>query len=119
MKIKGLFVVALWAQNVETAAHFYRDILVLPMLPHHGPPPHFKVGETLITILRSESPITQTGQSRRFPCLALEVENLNEAVQHLRSHEVELPWGIEEDADSRWVMFYDPAGNLIEIAEIK
>jgi len=27
--------------------------------------------------------------------------------------------GIEEDADSRWVMFHDPAGNLIELAQFK
>ncbi len=28
-------------------------------------------------------------------------------------------WGIEEDADSRWVMLRDPAGNLIELAYFK
>jgi len=33
-----------------------------------------------------------------------------------RSRCGELPWGIEEDAGSRWVMLYDPAGNLIELA---
>jgi hypothetical protein len=27
-----------------------------------------------------------------------------------------MPWGVEEDSDSRWVMFYDPGGNLIEVA---
>jgi len=27
--------------------------------------------------------------------------------------------GIEEDAGSRWVMFCDPAGNLIELATFK
>ena len=43
--------------------------------------------------------------------------DLDAAVEHLRDHHVELPWGIEEDTDSRWVMFHDPAGNLIELAQ--
>ncbi len=44
------------------------------------------------------------------------VDDLQEVIPPLKSHAVELPWGIEEDSDSRWVMFYDPGGNLIEIA---
>jgi hypothetical protein len=40
-------------------------------------------------------------------------------IDRLRLHHVDLPWGIEEDADSRWVMCYDPAGNLIELAQFK
>jgi hypothetical protein len=39
---------------------------------------------------------------------------LDQAIAKLSAHQVELPWGIEQDAGSRWVMFYDPAGNLIE-----
>jgi catechol-2,3-dioxygenase len=117
MKITRLFVVTLWAQDVETTAHFYRDVLDLSLLPHLGPRPHFKVGETLITILKSELPISQAGQSLRFPALAFKVESLDESVQRLRDHEVELTWGIEEDKDGRWVMFKDPAGNLVELLE--
>lgn len=117
MEVNRLFVVTLWAQDVEAAAHFYKDVLGLQLLPHHGPRPHFQVGETLITILNSDLPISQTGQSLRFPCLAFEVENLDEAVRSLNHHGIELPWGIEEDSDSRWVMLHDPAGNLIELTQ--
>jgi catechol 2,3-dioxygenase-like lactoylglutathione lyase family enzyme len=119
MKITGLFVVTLWAPDVETTAHFYRDVLELPLLPHHGARPHFKVGETLITILKSELPISQAGQTQRFPIVAFEVESLDESVQRLKDHEVEMPWGVEEDKDGRWVMLKDPAGNLVELAEIR
>jgi hypothetical protein len=38
-------------------------------------------------------------------------------VHQLKSQGVEMPWGIEEDSDSRWVMFNDPGGNLLEIAQ--
>jgi hypothetical protein len=40
------------------------------------------------------------------------------AGEKLRSHGVEMPWRIEDRSGSRWVMFHDPAGNLIELAQI-
>jgi hypothetical protein len=47
------------------------------------------------------------------------VDDLEAAVDQLRAHQVDLPWGIETDANSRWVMFHDPAGNLIELAQFQ
>lgn len=55
----------------------------------------------------------------RFPIVAFAADDLDAAVDRLRAHGVEMPWGVEEDADSRWVMFHDPAGNLIEVAYFK
>lgn len=118
MEIKRLYVVTLWAQDVPTTAHFYRDVLGLKLLPIHGTRPHFQVGETLITILQSEKPASQEGQSLRFPVVAFEVDDLDETMARLKGHGVSLPWGVEEDAENRWVMFYDPAGNLVELAEL-
>ena len=40
---------------------------------------------------------------------------VDQAVARLESHGVDLPWGVEGEAGSRWVMFHDPAGNLIEL----
>jgi len=57
--------------------------------------------------------------STRFPLVAFAMDDLDAAVDRLRAHQVELPWGIEEDADSRWLMFRDPAGNLIEVVQFK
>jgi catechol 2,3-dioxygenase-like lactoylglutathione lyase family enzyme len=54
---------------------------------------------------------------QRFPLIALAVDDLDAAEQNLLLHGVELPWGIEADADSRWVMFHDPAGNLVELVQ--
>lgn len=119
MNITKFFVVTLWAQDVPTTAHFYRDVLSLPLPPHHAARPHFKVGETLLTILQCDTPPSQAGQSIRFPCLAFEVPDLDEAVRKLQSHGVLLLWGIEEDKDGRWVMFQDPAGNLLELVELR
>jgi len=51
----------------------------------------------------------------RFPPIAFRVSDLDKAVQRLQVHGVDLPWGIEGHDESRWVMFFDPAGNLIEL----
>jgi hypothetical protein len=52
---------------------------------------------------------------------ALAVPDLDQSVEALRDAKVELPWGIEEfgspEPSSKYVMFHDPAGNLIEIVE--
>jgi hypothetical protein len=39
------------------------------------------------------------------------------AEERLRLHGVEMPWGVESDSASRWVMLTDPAGNLIELVQ--
>ncbi|HEU0295147.1 MAG TPA: hypothetical protein VFR47_20575 [Anaerolineales bacterium] len=44
------------------------------------------------------------------------MDNLDEIIHQLKSDGVDMPWGVEEDSDSRWVMFYDPGGNLLEVA---
>ena len=39
------------------------------------------------------------------------------AVVSLRRHGVDLPRGLESNPAGRWVIFHDPAGNLIELVE--
>lgn len=114
--IKGIKVISLWAEDVPKAAHFYKDVLGLELLlHHHGEQPHFKIGETLLTILKGKPQPAKNPDPFRFPLFAFRVWDLNEAIERLKAHGVELPWGIEGQGDARWVMFYDPAGNLIEL----
>ena len=116
--ITRIAVISLRAEDVPAAAHFYRDVLGLRLLPHdHGGRPHFDLGGTFLTILKGRPAPAQDSQLERFPLLAFAVDNLDTAVTRLQAHGVELPWGIEADAGSRWVMFNDPAGNLVEVAE--
>ena len=51
--------------------------------------------------------------------MAFAVDDLEAAIARLQAHGVELPWGIENDEVSRWVMFHDPAGNLIELVQFE
>lgn len=114
--IKGIKVISIWGEDIPEMIHFYKDILGLELLPHHhGGQPHFKVNETYLTIVKGRPQPTEDSVPSRFPLLAFRVGDLDEAVERLKVHGIELPWGIEGQEDSRWVMFYDPAGNLIEL----
>jgi glyoxylase I family protein len=123
-----LAVVSIWAEDVPATTHFYRDVLGLRLVPHHGAPapqgratasPHFDLGGTYLIILKGQPRPTENAVPARFPLIAFAVEDLDAAVERLRAHGVALPWGMEEDTGSRWAMFHDPAGNLIEIAQFK
>ncbi len=115
-----LAVVSLWAEDVVTTAHFYRDVLGLRLIDHHHDDrPHFDLGGAYLVILQGRALPPLDPVPARFPIVALAVDDLDAAVERLRAHEIGLPWGVEEDSGSRWVMFYDPAGNLIELAQFK
>jgi catechol 2,3-dioxygenase-like lactoylglutathione lyase family enzyme len=113
-------VVSLWAEDVPAVAHFYRDAIGLRLLAHHSHErPHFDLGGAYLVILKGRPQSALNPLPLRFPLVALAVPDLDGAVDRLRAHGVELPWGIEEGTDSRWVMFHDPAGNLIELLQFK
>jgi len=115
MKLK-LAVVTLWAEDVHRTADFYRDVMGLPLLTVDRGRPHFDLGGAYLVILPGRPYKLDDSTRSRFPVLAFAVDNLDEATHHLESHGVEMPWGVEEDSDSRWVMFNDPGGNLLEVA---
>jgi catechol 2,3-dioxygenase-like lactoylglutathione lyase family enzyme len=114
--IEDIAVISLWAENVIATAHFYKDVLGLELLPqpHHGQP-HFKVGNAFLTILKGKPQPAEDPEPAHFPLIALRVSDLDQALARLEAHGVELPWGVEGQGNARWVMFYDPAGNLIEL----
>jgi len=116
MKLK-LAVVTLWGEDVSRMADFYRNVLGLPLLTLDRGRPHFDLGGAYLVILPGRPHKLEDSTRSRFPVLAFAVDDLDEAIQQLKSQGVEMPWDSEEDADSRWVMFNDPGGNLLEIAK--
>ena len=115
MKLK-LAVVTLWAEDVERMSDFYQKVLGLPLAAIDRGRPHFDFGGGYLSILPGQPYKVQDSKPSRFSVIAFAVDDLHEIIHQLKSHDVEMPWGIEEDSDSRWVMFYDPGGNLIEVA---
>lgn len=115
MKIK-LAVVTLWGEDVDRMSLFYQTVLGLPLVMVDSGRPHFDFGSGYLTILQGQPSKIQDSAQGRFPVIAFAVDDLHEIIHRLNTHGVDMPWGVEEDSDSRWVMFHDPGGNLIEVA---
>jgi glyoxylase I family protein len=113
----SIAIVTLWAEDIVQAAHFYRDVLGLPLGAHHGMTPHFNLANAILVIQPGETRSREAYQKTRFPEFAIRVDDLDQYLQRLEAHDVELLWGVESRPGSRWVMFFDPAGNLIELVE--
>jgi catechol 2,3-dioxygenase-like lactoylglutathione lyase family enzyme len=112
-----LKVVSLWAEDIPETAHFYRDVLGLQLMPHHGDRPHFDLGDIYLVLVQGKPTVRVEGSPDYFPVLAFAVNNLDESIAQLRNHDVELPWDVVDGKGTRWIMFRDPAGNLIELVE--
>ncbi len=91
-----LAVVSLPAGDVPALAHFYRDVVGLPLLAHHGHLPAFDLGHGChLVIVEGQPAPARTGQvlaSRRWP---LPFKTWRRRSSTWRSHGVELPWGVE------------------------
>ena len=115
-------VLTVWAEakKLEPTAKFYEDVLGLRRVGSSADPYILDTDGTFVAIMEGllEQP---QDPKRRWPMFALTVPDLDQSVNALRDAEVELPWGIEEfgapEPSSRYVMFHDPAGNLIEVVE--
>ena len=110
-------VISLQAEDVPACTHFYRDVIGLPVLPHHaGDRPHFDLGGPILTILPGRPDLPADPQPR-FPVVAFSVPDLDQALEDLGAAGVDLPWGVESNPAGRWALFHDPAGNLIELVQ--
>ena len=116
-KTGKLFVVTLWAPNIPESLHFYRDVLGLDLLPHHEGQPAFTVGDGIHLTIRKGTPVPVENDSP-FPVVAFQVANLDDAIQHLHAHGIKMAGDIINKLSTRYCMFHDPAGNLLEIAEL-
>ena len=110
-------VVALWAEDIVAAAHFYREVLQLQLALHHTGRVHFEIHGVYLVLNKGRALPVQNAEPARFPLFAISVDDLDERIDRLQKHGTLLPWGIETDETSRWVMFHDPAGNLIELVQ--
>ena len=117
-KPKHVVVYALWAQDVPATTHFYRDTIGLDLLPQHGHYPAFDLGHgSHLVIVRGQPALEPAAAHRPFPQIAFAVEDLDKAIAHLQTCGVGLEGDAKTSQDTRWVVFRDPAGNLIEFAQ--
>ncbi|MBN1582208.1 MAG: VOC family protein [Anaerolineae bacterium] len=112
-------VYSLWARDVPATVHFYRDVIGLDLLPHHGHHAAFDLGHGshLVIVRGQPAPAANTAQES-FPRIAFAVDDLDGAIAHLKSCQVELQGDVQVTPNARWILFRDPAGNLIEFAQL-
>ena len=115
-------VLTVWAEaeKLEATVMFYEDVLGLRRVGTSTDPYILDTDGTFLVIM--EGQLEQPRDpGRRWPMFALSVPDLDRSVEALHDAEVELPWGVEEfgspEPSSRYVMFHDPAGNLVEIVQ--
>jgi catechol-2,3-dioxygenase len=116
MEVK-LAVVSLWAEDIPGATQFYRDVIGLRLLFQHGGRPHFDMGGVYLVILKGCPQPPCNAIPERFPQITFQVKDLDTAIEHLGHHNIPIPWGVESDAGSRWIMVRDPANNIIELVQ--
>ena len=116
-KPSKLAIVSLYTGDIPSTVHFYKEVISLPLLQGHHHPIAFDIGGTYLVILPGDPPSSHEPDGPGFPLLTFEVDNLDEAVAYLQAHRVEILGSVNENNNTRWVLFHDPAGNLIEFAE--
>ena len=120
LKPRHVLVYSLWATDIPTTVHFYRDVIGLDLIPGHDQHPAFRLDHGAhLVVVQGQRVLAEHPEYSHFPQIAFVVDDLDAYVAHLVSHGVELPLGIQDGHDLRWVVFRDPAGNLIELAQEK
>jgi catechol 2,3-dioxygenase-like lactoylglutathione lyase family enzyme len=117
IKTERLAIVSIQAPDIPATAHFYRDVLGLRLVPEHGHRIAFDLGGLALVIVEGQPAKVEPGSGSFFPVLAFAVEDIERAAEGLHAHGVKLVGGIHEGLGTRWVYFYDPGGNLVELAE--
>jgi catechol 2,3-dioxygenase-like lactoylglutathione lyase family enzyme len=114
----NIAVVTLWADNFEKTVKFYNKVLGMDLVHQESNGIiHFKIGDILFTVMKGTPAWATNSIIPRFPIIAFSVEDIQRSFVMLKENEVELPWGIEESPAAKWIMFNDPAGNLIELVQ--
>ena len=115
-------VVTVWAEaeKIEQTAMFYKEVLGLRPVGSNANQHILDTDGSFLVIMEGQLDQPRNTK-RRWPLFALTVPDLEESITKLNDAGVVFPWGVEEfgapNPSSRYVMFYDPAGNLIEIVE--
>lgn len=116
INLERLAIVSIFVENVPETVHFYRDVLGLKLLEHHAHRPAFKLGDMTLVVAEGK-PGSDKDEIHRFPVLTFSVPDIQSAYEYLIAHDVETIGRIKQVADTRWVYFEDPTGNLLELAE--
>ncbi len=108
-------VVTLWTPDPVAHATFYSEILGLRRDDHHSHTPNFKVGKMHIVLMPGEpqAPLKQSRQP--WPIFAFGTPHYDAIEARLLDAAIPILERSPEGQDHEWLMFPDPAGNILEL----
>ena len=117
--IRNFGTISLWVDDFDAAVYFYQKVLGLKLITRPGEVPHFKVGDTMLVLVKGSFCPPADAFPVDFPQVTFQVDRLDTAVKTLKANGVDPLPVINERRDSFWITLRDPAGNLLELVEVR
>lgn len=122
--LRGIIETSLYADDLQAAERFYRDVLGLRIIGREeGRHVFFRCGRGVLLIFRAEVTRSEEGRTPTHGAdgpghVAFDVpqEDLDVWTAHLRANRVEIDRVVEWGPQLRSLYFRDPAGNSLELA---
>jgi catechol 2,3-dioxygenase-like lactoylglutathione lyase family enzyme len=121
---------ALYAEDLEAAAHFWTKVIGLPEIARQpGRHIFFRCGAQVLLVFRATATQAPPKPDARLPvpphgaigpghfCIAAAENTLDNWRKHLELHQINIEADFIWPQGGRSLYFRDPAGNSIEIAE--
>ncbi len=121
----GIYAITLFAEDLEATRRFYQEVLGLPVVFEDPNSAVFRIGDTLVNLLRGTEADTLIAPARMAArdagaraVFTLQVDDVDATCADLTARGATLlngpmdrPWGV------RTASFQDPAGHIWEIAK--
>jgi catechol 2,3-dioxygenase-like lactoylglutathione lyase family enzyme len=108
-------VVTLWAPDPEALAPFYAHTLRLPRDDHHGHAANFQVDDTHLVIMPGEPQPPRNQKRDPWPIFAFSTPHYDAIKETLSTQGVPVLDQSPAGQVHEWIMFPDPAGNILEL----
>lgn len=120
MEYKGFIWAGLYVEDLEACVSFYKDMLGLPLRRQRADFAHFDAGNGALFELISGGKASQSpkGTDQQPIVLGLRVDDLESVMLELKGKGVNFIGEADEYKGTRWVQFYDPEGNRLELKQI-
>jgi len=112
--------------DLERSISFYSDILNFKIKSRHkvGMEPleevvYLQLGDTMLEIMKVRQPATSPDEQWHigYRMMAIEVEDMDKAVEYFKSNNVEISWGPVDLRGSKRAEIKDPDGLSIELRQ--
>jgi catechol 2,3-dioxygenase-like lactoylglutathione lyase family enzyme len=120
--IEHLVEAGIYADDLEQAEAFYRDVLGLePVIREPGKHVFFRAGDSMLLVFRAEESLKERSlpqHGSRGPghfALGIPDTACDEWRRHLREHGIEIEQEVGWPQGARSLYFRDPAGNSVEL----